>query len=86
MRKKNSKTDVNELAFSMVQAIASGEIPASMKTADGKNPFAVALGRKGGLVGGKARAAKLTREQLSASAKKAAVVRWGKYRDGKKTH
>lgn len=42
-----------------------------------KDPAAVALGRKGGLKGGKARAAKLTKEQLSASAKKAARARWG---------
>ena len=43
-----------------------------------KDPAAVALGRKGGLKGGKARAAKLTKEQLSASAKNAAKARWGK--------
>ena len=46
-----------------------------------KDPAAVALGRKGGLKGGKARAAKLTREQLKASARKAAKARWAK-RDG----
>ena len=39
---------------------------------------AVELGRKGGLVGGKARAAKLTPEQRSAIAKKAAAARWKK--------
>ena len=36
------------------------------------------LGRKGGLRGGKARAEKLTPEQRSAIAKKAAYKRWGK--------
>lgn len=41
-----------------------------------KDPAAVALGRKGGLVGGHARAAKLTKEQLSESARKAAQARW----------
>lgn len=41
-----------------------------------KNPAAVALGRKGGLKGGKARAARLTKEQRSESAKKAARARW----------
>jgi hypothetical protein len=41
-----------------------------------KDPAAVALGRKGGLKGGPARAAKLTKEQLSESARKAAQARW----------
>jgi hypothetical protein len=42
----------------------------------GKDPAAVALGRKGGLKGGKARAAKLTAEQRSEIAKRAASARW----------
>ena len=41
-----------------------------------KNPAAVALGRLGGLKGGKARAAKLSAKQRTASAKKAAAARW----------
>ena len=41
-----------------------------------KDPAAVAIGRKGRLVGGHARAAKLTKEQLSESARKAAKSRW----------
>lgn len=41
-----------------------------------KNPAAVALGRLGGQKGGKARAAKLTPEQRSEIAKKAAAARW----------
>jgi hypothetical protein len=43
-----------------------------------KNPAAVALGRMGGLKGGKARAAKLTPAKRKAIAKKAAKARWGK--------
>jgi hypothetical protein len=35
-------------------------------------------GRKGGLVGGRARAAKLTDEQRSESARKASQARWSK--------
>jgi hypothetical protein len=42
-----------------------------------KNPAAVALGRMGGLKGGKARAAKLSPAKRKAIAKKAAKVRWG---------
>ena len=41
-----------------------------------KNPAAVALGRLGGLKGGKARAARLSEAERSESAKKAAAARW----------
>lgn len=74
MRKHSRKpTDVNQIAHAMVEAIAAGQIP---KTPDGKNALAVALGRRGGLKGGPARAAKLSKKQLSDSAKKAANARW----------
>jgi len=43
-----------------------------------KNPYAVALGRKGGLKGGPARAAKMTPEERSESARKAVQARWEK--------
>jgi hypothetical protein len=43
---------------------------------DGKDPAAVSLGRRGGLKGGKARAEKLTPEQRSEIARKAAAARW----------
>lgn len=43
-----------------------------------KNPHAVALGRAGGLKGGRARARKLTPEERQASARKAARARWDK--------
>jgi hypothetical protein len=43
-----------------------------------KDPAAVALGRKGGKKGGPARAAKLTAEQRSESARKAVQARWAK--------
>ena len=45
-----------------------------------KNPAAVALGRLGGRKGGKARAAKLTPEERSEIARKAAKARWAKKR------
>ena len=50
-----------------------------------KNPAAVMLGRLGGLKGGPARAAKLTPEQLSESARKAVQARWTKAKAVKKT-
>lgn len=42
-----------------------------------KDPAAVELGRRGGLIGGKARAAKLSPEQRSEIARAAAKARWG---------
>lgn len=47
----------------------------------GKDPAAVALGRRGGLKGGKARAAGMTAEERSEAARKAARARWER-RDG----
>jgi hypothetical protein len=41
-----------------------------------KNAHAMALGKMGGSKGGKARAARLTPEERSASARKAALARW----------
>jgi hypothetical protein len=74
MQKRSRKSqDVNELAYAMAQAIASGEIP---RTPDGKDALAVAMGRRGGLKGGPARAAKLSAKELSESARRAAVARW----------
>lgn len=79
-RKKKSKPDFNQLARSIVDQ-ATGTAPkkrTAKKAENGKDPAAVALGRKGGLKGGKARAAKLTKEQRSESARKAARARWSK--------
>src|SRR6185312_10591031 len=54
----------------------------AVKAAKKKNPAAVALGRKGGKKGGPARAAKLTPEQRSDSARKAVTARWSKAKNG----
>lgn len=42
-----------------------------------KDPAAVSLGKKGGKIGGPARAARLSAAQRSEIAKKAARARWG---------
>ena len=68
--------DPNQLAH-LIAAIATGEAD-DVKTDDGKNPAAVALGRKGGLKGGKARAESMSAKDRSAIAKKAAEARWSK--------
>jgi hypothetical protein len=51
------------------------------KVATRKNPAAVALGRKGGKKGGPARAASMTKEQRSESARKAVQARWAKNKE-----
>ena len=63
--------DVNKLAKAIVEE-------ATDKAASDKNPAAVALGRLGGLKGGKARAEALSPERRSEIAKKAAMARWKK--------
>src|ERR687888_549505 len=50
----------------------------SSNSEEKKDPHAVELGRRGGLKGGKARAAKLSKEERSESARKAAQARWAK--------
>jgi hypothetical protein len=67
------------MARGILQAI-TGELPPD-PPADGKDPAAVALGRRGRLKGGPARAKKMTKAQRVASAKKAAAARWGKKAD-----
>ena len=67
--------DINQLAHAIVKAATEGE--PEVRPDEGKNPHAVALGRLGGLKGGKARAKKLSKDQRSAIAKKAAKARWG---------
>ena len=70
--------DTNQLA-KMIVDIATGEQPDTPADDDteGKDPAAIARGRKGGKKGGKARAEALTNEERSDIAKKAAAARWG---------
>jgi hypothetical protein len=73
-RSRKRPTDPNELAKQLVDEVA-GDVP-PFDPDEGKDPAAVALGRKGGLKGGKARAEKMTPEQRSEAARKAAAARW----------
>lgn len=66
--------DPNQLGKLIVD-IATGQTD-DCDSDKGKDPAAVALGRKGGLKGGAARAKKLTAEERSEIAKKAAKARW----------
>jgi hypothetical protein len=73
-RSRKRPRDANQLA-KLVADIATGETEDATAD-DGKDPAAVALGRKGGLKGGKARAEKLSAAERSEIASKAARVRW----------
>jgi hypothetical protein len=73
---KRSSTDLNQAAFNIVQQITGQTIQASGQPA--KNPAAVALGRLGGLKGGKARASALSGRRRREIAKRAAIKRWSK--------
>jgi len=78
MPKRSSKRprDLNSLAASLV-GDATDEAPQG-STEPEKDPSAVALGRRGGLKGGKARASKMTSEQRADVARRAAQARWAK--------
>ena len=77
MPKRSSKAtpDPNVLASSIVGQVTGQTPPEKGK----KNPAAVALGRLGGLKGGKARAAKLSTARRRLIARRAAVARWKIY-------
>lgn len=75
-RSSTRPRDPNELAKQLVDEATGAE--AKYDPNEGKDPAAVALGRKGGLKGGNARAAKMTPEQRSEAARKAATFRWKK--------
>ena len=70
------KLDLNQLAKRILDE-ATGEAPKT-EPPPVKNAAAVALGKLGGKKGGAARAAKLTPEERSAIARKAAAGRWKK--------
>ena len=89
MPKRSSKRpkgeDENETAFRIMQEATrenddAPKAPPEPEPPE-KNPAAVALGRLGGLKGGKARAEKLSKKRRSEIAKKAAAARWNKKGD-----
>lgn len=78
MPKRSSKPrDLNSMAAAIVAQSVDPEDQGD-DPYEGKNPAAVELGRLGGQKGGKARAEKMTAEERSAAAKKAADARWSR--------
>jgi hypothetical protein len=72
-RTSKKKEDENTIAAQIVELTTEG-------SAKEKNPAAVALGRLGGLKGGRARAEKLSAERRREIARQAAWTRWKKSR------
>jgi len=82
MQDRSSKRphDPNQLAKLIIE-IASGEandVKLPLVAERQKDPAAVALGRRGGLKGGLARASKMSPEERSAVARAAANARWAR--------
>jgi hypothetical protein len=83
MRKRSGKAkteDVNQIAARMTRHIIEATEP-DLSDEDTRKALARALGRLGGLKGGRARAAKMTKAELSKSASNAARARWAKKKD-----
>lgn len=84
--KKKLPRDANQLAYEIVRL--STEEPDTPKpeptpkedTRSEISKYLAEIGRKGGIVGGKARKDKLTPERRKEIAKKAAKTRWGKHK------
>lgn len=78
MKKRTRPRDASLRALDVVMH-ATEDAPPEPTTAKPpeKDPAAVSLGRRGGLKGGKARAASMTPARRSEIAKKAAAARWG---------
>lgn len=77
MAKSKLPKDTNQRAV-MIAQMATGEVDKPKDETDLLKLAASAMGRKGGLKGGIARAKKLSPKKRSEIAKKAAAARWGK--------
>jgi len=75
MDKTRMPRDPNQRAKAVVDFATGQRSPEPVRE---KDPAAIARGHLGGLKGGHARAAKMTAEERSASAKKAAKARWSR--------
>jgi hypothetical protein len=91
---RRSSKDPGQVTAEIVQGAVEAIYPATLlvakamgaaHAAKAKNPAAVALGRMGGLKGGRARAAKLSKSRREEIAANAAAARWKKARSSDAT-
>jgi hypothetical protein len=84
MPRRSSTRDVAQNALRVVEEAIGGPLAEPKKPIQfptrqkKKNPAAVALGKLGGHKGGRARAAKLSPQERTAIAQRAAQARWAK--------
>jgi hypothetical protein len=82
MHGRSSKGDVAQNALRVVEQVIGEPLKRQRKILQlpprKKNPAAVALGKLGGMKGGRARAAELSPERRKEIAQKAAKARWAK--------
>ena len=78
--KNKRPRNVNQLAKASVNEAAGNAVEQPPSADEANNPAAAALWRLDGEKGGKARAQKLSREDRSRIAAKAAAARWEKHR------
>ena len=81
MRGRSSKDDVAQNALRVIEHAIGAPLKQERKIVTmprKKNPAAVALGKLGGVKGGRARAAKLTSEERKEIAQRAAKARWAR--------
>ena len=77
MKRTAMPRDPNQRAKAVVDLATGQREPDPVPT---KDPAAIARGKLGGVIGGARRAANMTPEQRSESARKAAIARWQKER------
>lgn len=90
MPKRPGRPDFNQQVHAIFERVAAGESPDANGEAPApaqeaakphereKDPAAVALGRRGGLKGGKRRMEAMTAEERAELGRKAAAARWKK--------
>jgi len=76
IKKKRNPSDISVLAYQIVKE-ATQEVKEEIPIKE-KNPAAVALGRLGGLKGGRVRAERLSPKRRKEIARNAARARWEK--------
>jgi hypothetical protein len=81
---KRSSNNLDASSSALVEKLktslsSENDVDSAGLSSEVRHLIAVALGRQGGLKGGKARAKKLSAKKRSAIAKKAARARWGSH-------
>jgi len=74
-RRRRMPTDPSKLSRLVIDIVTGAADP---EPADERDPMAVARGRKGGLIGGRSRAASISKRRIKAIAQSGAATRWGK--------